>query len=235
MKLSTGVMGVLDLIPYERNSKQHKEVDVAAIAASITRFGFNDPIGITPEGVIIEGHGRWMAAQSLGLEQVPVLIIEGLAEKDYDLYRIAHNKIAQSSTFDFGALYDVLQSLAADAENGIEFSDMGFSDSIIENLFTHFAPPEVRAAEAQRAMGVDGQAFVYDIVWDSKEHREAFAAFLAAEVEKGADKSMGAEVLLAAVAEHFPEIWADACRVYPGEVSLDNIAGTTATEKTYVG
>jgi hypothetical protein len=235
MKLSTGLMGILDLIPYERNSKLHKDVDIDAIAASITRFGFNDPIGITPEGVIIEGHGRWLAAQKMGLEQVPVLIIEGLSEKDYDLYRIGHNKIAQSSTFDFGALFDVLQSLAEDAGNNIEFADMGFSNAIVDNLFSHFAPPEQRADAARAQMGVDGTAFVYDIVWDTKADKECFNQFIAAEVAKGADKSMGAEILLSTIREHFPDIWEDACRVFPGDVSLDSLAGATEMETVNVG
>ena len=236
MKLSTGMMGVHDLIPYERNSKHHKEADIGAIAASITRFGFNDPIGITSDGIIIEGHGRWLAAQQLGLDQVPVLIIEGLEEKDYDLYRIAHNKIAQSSTFDFGALFDVLQSLREDASNGIEFADMGFSNAIIDNLFTHFATPEARTEQSRSTGGgIDGTAFTYDIVWDSKADKELFNKFISEQVTKGADKAMGAEVLLASIREHFPDIWEDACRVVPGTQSLDSIAGTTETENAYVG
>lgn len=234
MKLSIGVMGVHDLIPYERNSKLHKDADVDAIAASITRFGFNDPIGITPDGIIVEGHGRWLAAQKLELSQVPVLIIEGMDEKDYDLYRIAHNKIAQSSTFDFGALFDTLQSLSTDASNGIEFADMGFSTAIIDNLFTHFAPPEIRAEQAARQLGVDGTSFVYDIVWDSKADKELFSQFMAEQVAKGADKSMGAEVLLTSIKEHFPDMWQDACRLFPGEQSLDHIAGALNTEIAHV-
>lgn len=234
MKLSTALMGVADLTPYERNSKLHKDVDIDAIGASITQFGFNDPIGVTPEGVIIEGHGRWLAAMKLDIEQVPVLIIEGLEEKDYDLYRIAHNKIAQSSTFDFGMLFTVLQSLQDDATNNIEFSDMGFSQSIIENLFTHFAPPEARAEQARQALGADGTAFAYDIVWDTKADKECFNKFIAEEVAKGADKAMGAEVLLAAISEHFPDIWADAVRNHPGDQSLDSISGSTAQEQVHV-
>ena len=234
MKLSTALMGTGDLTPYERNSKTHRDLDIDAIAASITRFGFNDPIGITPDGVIIEGHGRWMAALKLGLEQVPVLIIEGLEEKDYDLYRIAHNKIAQSSTFDFGALFEVLQSLADDASANIEFSDMGFSQSIIDNLFTHFAPPEARAEQARHALGADGTAFAYDIVWDSKADKDCFNKFIATEVAKGADKAMGAEVLLSAISEHFPDIWDDAVRNHPGDISLDSMAGSTERETVHV-
>ncbi|AHC30503.1 ParB-like partition protein [Rhizobium phage vB_RleS_L338C] len=66
MKITLEQRALDSLQPYERNSKNHGDGDIEAIASSITRFGFNDPIGITPDGVIVEGHGRYEAAHRLG-------------------------------------------------------------------------------------------------------------------------------------------------------------------------
>src|SRR5690349_17393542 len=137
MKLTIERRSVLDLVPYEKNSKNHGEDDVGALARSIQRFGFNDPIAITPEGVIIEAHGRWMAAQRLELADVPVLVVEGLTEEQYDLYRIAHNKIALTSTFNFQELFTTLQELVG-SDNGIVFGDMGFTDRQVHDMYAHF-------------------------------------------------------------------------------------------------
>ena len=57
------------LVPYARNARTHSDDQVAHIAASITEFGFTNPILIGEDGVIIAGHGRLMAAQRLGLAE----------------------------------------------------------------------------------------------------------------------------------------------------------------------
>lgn len=222
MKLTLERRAVTELLPYEANSKVHTDEDVGAIGASIARFGFNDPIAITPEGMIVEGHGRWLAAQRAQIAEVPVLVIEGASEADLDLYRIAHNKIALSSTFDFGALFSTLQSLVGEG-NDIAFGDMGFSDRIVDNLFIHFGSAEERSEEGSTA--ADGAPLTYDVVWDTKEDKARFSAFMAEEVRKGAAKSMGGEVLMAALAKADPELYAELVRAHPGEIPLDHLAG----------
>ena len=67
------MLAVDELKPYERNARKHGEEDVAAIAKSIETFGFNDPIGVWgKDNLIVEGHGRLMAAKSLGMDKVGV-------------------------------------------------------------------------------------------------------------------------------------------------------------------
>lgn len=231
MKLTVGRRGVYDLVPYEANSKNHGDADVNAIAASIARFGFNDPIAINPEGVIVEGHGRWLAAQRLNMDSVPVLLIEGATDEELDLYRIAHNKIAQSSTFDFGALFTALQELVGEA-NGIAFQDMGFSDKIVDNLFVHFGTPEERGQEG--SIEADAAPLTFEVVWDDKEQKVRWSAFMANEVSNGADKSMGGEVLMAAVAKLDPDLYAELCAAVPGDIPLDHLAGHTEEEHASV-
>lgn len=225
MKLSIEKRDVGHLVPYANNSKNHGADDLSAIKASITRFGFNDPIAITPEGVIVEGHGRWMAAQELGIDTVPVLVIEDASEDELDLYRIAHNKIALSSTFDYGVLFATLQDLVG--AHGFSYGDMGFSDNIVDNLFSHFGTAEERGDDGVSHLA-NSATPTYDIVWDSKEDKTRFSVFMQSEVRNGADKAMTGEAVLAAVARVDPELHAQLVALVPGhELSLDALPGAT--------
>ncbi|QIG76134.1 ParB-like nuclease protein [Rhizobium phage RHph_I4] len=173
MKITLEQRALGSLKPYERNSKNHGDGDVEAIAASITRFGFNDPVGITPDGTIVEGHGRYEAAHRLGLETVPVVVLEGATERQIDLYRIAHNKIALSTGFDFEVLVDTLREVSENGE--VQVADMGFSMEAYDNLCQMFAPNEARAA---RQAGSRPQSHEYDIIFDNKEQKDVFSKFL---------------------------------------------------------
>ena len=71
MELKVEYLPVSSLKEYENNARKHGEEDISAIVASIREFGFDDPIGIWKDNIIIEGHGRLMAAKQLGMETVP--------------------------------------------------------------------------------------------------------------------------------------------------------------------
>jgi len=81
--------------PYEKNAKSHPEKQVLQIAASIKEFGFNQPIVVDKNNVIIVGHGRLLAALELGLKEVPVLTVD-LTEAQAKAYRLADNKLNES-------------------------------------------------------------------------------------------------------------------------------------------
>lgn len=100
-----------DLIPYVNNSKLHPEEQIAQIAASIKEFGFNDPIAIDGENVIIEGHGRLLAAMRLKLDEVPIIRLNHLTEMQKKAYIIAHNKLTLNSWFDEDILKVELEEL----------------------------------------------------------------------------------------------------------------------------
>lgn len=67
-----------DLIPYARNARIHDASQVQQIAASIKEFGFNNPVAIDADGMILCGHGRVLAAQKLGLKEVPTVCLAHL-------------------------------------------------------------------------------------------------------------------------------------------------------------
>ncbi len=84
-----------DLTPWCNNSKIHSDEQVAKLADQIANFGFDQPIVVDRNNVIIKGHGRRLAALKIGLTAVPVIISE-LNETQAMAVRIADNKVAEA-------------------------------------------------------------------------------------------------------------------------------------------
>lgn len=99
------------LVPYARNSRTHSPEQVAQIAASLREFGFTNPVLIDETGGIIAGHGRVLAAQSLGMAGVPCLRLTGLSEAQKRAYVIADNKLALNAGWDEAVLAAEMQAL----------------------------------------------------------------------------------------------------------------------------
>jgi len=103
---------------YDKNTKQHPPEQIEKISRSIKEFGFNVPIIVDKDNVLIAGHGRVMAAEQLGLIEVPTIIKDDLSEAQIKAYRIADNKTAESG-WEYDFLKDEfkdLQSLDYDLE-----------------------------------------------------------------------------------------------------------------------
>ncbi len=105
------------LVPYARNARTHSEAQVAQIAASIAEFGFTNPILAGSDGVIVAGHGRLAAAQKLGLEVVPVVVLDHLSPTQRRALVIADNRIAENAGWDDAMLRVELAALADDDFN----------------------------------------------------------------------------------------------------------------------
>ena len=89
------------LKPYDRNARRHTERDIEAIKASIRENGFCDPVGIWgPDNLIVEGHGRILAAKDLGLEEIPCIRLDHLTDEQRREYALAHNRTAELSEWD---------------------------------------------------------------------------------------------------------------------------------------
>jgi ParB/RepB/Spo0J family partition protein len=92
-----------DIVPYANNAKKHSDEQVNNLASQIYSFGFDQPIVVTKENVIIKGHGRLLAAKKLNLEEVPV-IVSTIDEYQAMAARIADNKVAEGQEYDRGKL-----------------------------------------------------------------------------------------------------------------------------------
>lgn len=88
------------LIPYARNARTHSDEQVGQIAASIKEWGWTTPVLVDEQGGIIAGHGRTLAAQKLGMTQVPVMVAKGWSDAKKRAYVLADNKLALNAGWD---------------------------------------------------------------------------------------------------------------------------------------
>lgn len=88
---------VSDLIPYVNNARTHSDIQVNQIASSIKEFGFCNPVLIDEQNGIIAGHGRVLAAQKLGLKEVPTIELSHLTDTKRKAYILADNRLAELS------------------------------------------------------------------------------------------------------------------------------------------
>lgn len=118
---------IADIRPYEKNQKKHPKDQVRKIADSIQEFGFNQPIVVDQDKVILVGHGRFFAAQELGLEEVPVIVLDHLTEEQRKAYRLADNKLNESD-WDMDLVLTELRDLSA---AGFNIDLTGFGRDLI--------------------------------------------------------------------------------------------------------
>lgn len=123
-------VAVNKLIPYAKNSRTHSPEQVGQIAASIKEFGFRNPILVDGVG-IIAGHGRLMAAQKLGLDQVPTIDCSDMTESQKKAYIIADNKLAMNAGWDNAMLTIEMQELE---DEGFDLTLLGFDDKELNAL-----------------------------------------------------------------------------------------------------
>lgn len=119
------------LQPYERNARTHSPEQVAKIAASITEFGFTNPILVDSADGIIAGHGRLMAAKDLSLSEVPVIVLDHLSDAQRRAYILADNRLALDAGWDNDTL---AQELATLQNDGFDLELTGFSDEELADL-----------------------------------------------------------------------------------------------------
>lgn len=91
------------IVPYPGNPRLN-EATVSSVAASLKEFGFQQPIVVDKDGVVIVGHARLKAASLLGLETVPVIVASNLTEQQVKTYRLLDNKIAEKSYWNYELL-----------------------------------------------------------------------------------------------------------------------------------
>jgi len=145
--------------PYDKNAKLHPDWQVEQIADSIDEFGMLDPIAVDEHGVILEGHGRFLAVQQRGDRTIPVIQVTGLSDAQKVAYRLAHNKLTMNTEFDLDLLQEDLDFLK---EEDFDLDLTGFDfdiekDSGVDRYENNNdAPPESSAKE------VDVDAFEFE-------------------------------------------------------------------------
>lgn len=149
-------ISIKDIKPYEKNAKKHPAEQVEHIANSIREFGFRQPLVVDKDGVIVIGHGRFMAAKKLGMNEVPVVRADDLSEEQIKALRLADNKTNESE-------WDIdLLDVELDEIIDIDMSEFGFDLSIDEE------PREIEEDEVPEE--VETRCQLGDL-WQLGDHR----------------------------------------------------------------
>lgn len=119
------------LIPYTNNTRTHSDQQIEQIKQSIKEFGFVNPVLVGDDNVIIAGHGRLLAAKSLGLEEVPVVFLKHLSDAQRRALAIADNKIAENAGWDEALLHEELKALQ---ELDFDLDLIGFEEVDLDRL-----------------------------------------------------------------------------------------------------
>ena len=174
---------IKDLIPYAGNARKHDDKNVAEIAASINEYGFNDPIAVNEkDNVIIEGHGRLLAAQKLGMESVPVIKLGHLSPAQIKGYTLVHNRLAEKSEWDLEILTNELEKLQ-DMDFSIDLA--GFDEKSLDEFNLDVKLPgeseydEEKQDEipevAENELGVKmGDLYLFDPYWECPKCDDTF-------------------------------------------------------------
>jgi DNA modification methylase len=122
---------IAEIKNYENNARLHPDDQIAEIMASIKNFGFNDPIEIDKDDIIISGHGRLAAALKLGLKEIPTIKHEHLTDTQRKAYILAANRIAMNSSWN----NDLLRVEFLDIKNhDLDLSLTGFTQDEIDDI-----------------------------------------------------------------------------------------------------
>ncbi len=156
-----------ELIPYSGNAKQHPPDQIEHIANSIKAFGWQQPIVVDRERVVIIGHGRLLAAKELMLDKVPVVFADDLTEEQVKALRLADNK-TNESPWDFGKLEEELAALSI---AGLDMVQFGFDD--LDNAF----PENLDAEEEYSPDAPLACKLKFDNYAEYRNHEEDIKAF----------------------------------------------------------
>jgi DNA modification methylase len=159
--LSYRLIPTADLIPYARNSRTHSDAQIAKIASSIREFGFINPVVTNGKNGIVAGHGRVMAANKLGLKEIPCLEASHLTEAQRRAYVLADNRMALDAGWDA----DMLKVELADLQ-GLDFDlaltgfEVGEIDAFLADKTEGLTDPDAVPEVPERAVTEPGDTWL---------------------------------------------------------------------------
>lgn len=177
--LKAEMMPTSALVPYAGNAKRHPDWQVEQIANSIQAFGFNDPIAVWHDvaghPVVVEGHGRLLAAKRLGMGEVPVIRLDHLDEEGRRAYTLAHNKLTMNTDYDA-----LLLDSELDAIEGFDMGEFGF-ETIEPSAFEEDEPPKYTQRITTPVYEVTGECPGLSEMVNTERYERAMASVRAAE------------------------------------------------------
>ena len=156
---------VADLVPYAKNARTHTPAQIEQVAASIKEWGWTVPVLVDESGVLIAGHARTLAAQKLGIEEVPCMVARGWSEAQVRAYVIADNKLAENAGWNQELLAAEMSDLQGMA---FDLGLMGFDAAEVDGLLG--VPDEQPEKEES---GIDyNENFAVVVVCQSESHQQ---------------------------------------------------------------
>ena len=140
-----------DIKPYAENPR-NMELSLPMVKESISNFGFNQPILLDREYIIITGHTRYAAAKELGMTELPCIVCDELTPNQIKAYRIADNRVAEESQWDNELLNLELLDLQ---KQEFDLESLGFETNELNRIFNQddplFVSPEQTGMETNEA------------------------------------------------------------------------------------
>lgn len=115
------MMSVSAVKPYERNAMKHSNYQVEKIANSLREFGWQQPLVVDRNNILVVGHGRLAAAKKLGMKEVPVVRADNLSDEQIKAYRLADNQLNSLGELDMDLVNTEIDSIL-----DIDMADFGF-------------------------------------------------------------------------------------------------------------
>lgn len=119
-----------DIIPYENNPRQN-DIAVDKVAMSLEQYGWQQPIVVDGDGIVIAGHTRLKAAVKLGMDKCPVVVADNLTQEQVKAYRIADNRTGELAEWDKDLLDLEIQELI-DLDFDVELTGFSMEDLGLE-------------------------------------------------------------------------------------------------------
>jgi hypothetical protein len=139
------------VLPYANNARQHSDIQVAQLSNSMKKFGFVNPVLVDANGVLIAGHGRILAAQTVGLKKVPVIQLGYLTEVETKALRLADNAIPSRGTWNPELVEIELASLKA---LNFDLAPLGLDSIEFPELDEDIVQPPPRAQRSKTTIFV---------------------------------------------------------------------------------
>lgn len=162
-KLNIEIVDIGEIKESNYNSRIHSEAQIEKIANSIAEFGFVNPIIIDEDNEIIAGHGRFMAAKYLNIEEVPTIRLTHLTDDKKRAFIIADNKIALSGEWDYDMLKEEFDIILK-SEMNIDL--LGFNRKFIDSMFKE-KDPDALVVHKLKTLKINFDADDYDTTIDS--------------------------------------------------------------------
>jgi hypothetical protein len=138
------------------NVRMHPERQIAALGRNMRKFGFTQPILIVEDGTIVAGHARLEAAESIGIESVPVRVVRGWSAGEVRAYMLADNRLAELAGWDESGLRRELEAISG---LDMDLADLGWSDDEVNRLMGD-APAEFEDGFSDTERTASGMAMV---------------------------------------------------------------------------